>query len=172
MVTKKFWFGVFIGILGVVLFSSKAVMVKLAYQYEVDAITMLLLRMLFSFPFYVVIAYLYRNENQGVEITKKEYSWVLFFGLVGYYSGSSEFAINGTYTYEVEERSPGGVLLVQEVFSVDDPVALKSSVGEIHTSIGGSLKLSHYVSATVAYHMAKNNSLAFNLRFYINNGED
>jgi drug/metabolite transporter (DMT)-like permease len=88
MVTKKFWFGIFLGVLGVVLFSSKAVMVKLAYNYKVDAITMLLLRMLFSFPFYVVIAYLYRNENQEVKTTKKDYYWVVFFGFVGYYLAS------------------------------------------------------------------------------------
>ena len=88
MVTKKFWFGIFLGVLGVVLFSSKAVMVKLAYNYNVDAITMLLLRMLFSFPFYVVIAYVYRNKNTEVKNTKKDYYWVVFFGLVGYYLAS------------------------------------------------------------------------------------
>ncbi|WP_299059060.1 DMT family transporter [uncultured Polaribacter sp.] len=88
MVTKKFWLGVFLGILGVVLFSSKAVMVKLAYAYNVDAITMLLLRMLFSFPFYIVIAYLYRNKNKEVITTKKDFYWVVFFGIVGYYLAS------------------------------------------------------------------------------------
>ncbi|MGJ8744312.1 DMT family transporter [Polaribacter sp.] len=88
MMAKKFWFGIFLGVLGIVLFSSKAVMVKLAYNYKVDAITMLFLRMLFSFPFYVVIAYLYRNKNKEINITKKEYYWVVFFGLVGYYLAS------------------------------------------------------------------------------------
>jgi len=88
MATKKFWFGIFLGVLGIVLFSSKAVMVKLAYNYNVDAITMLLLRMLFSFPFYVVIAFVYRNKNKEIETTKKDYYWVLFFGLVGYYLAS------------------------------------------------------------------------------------
>ena len=88
MVTKKFWLGIFLGVLGVVLFSSKAIMVKLAYKYNVDAITMLLLRMLFSFPFYVVIAYLYRKENEHIKTTNKDYYWVVFFGLVGYYLAS------------------------------------------------------------------------------------
>ncbi|QVY64445.1 DMT family transporter [Polaribacter sp. Q13] len=88
MMKKNFWLGVFLGVLGIVLFSSKAVMVKLAYNYNVDAITMLLLRMLFSFPFYVVIAYLYRKENHHINITKKDYYWVVFFGVVGYYLAS------------------------------------------------------------------------------------
>jgi drug/metabolite transporter (DMT)-like permease len=88
MVAKRFWFGVFLGVLGIVLFSSKAVMVKLAYNYNVDAITMLLLRMLFSFPFYLVIAYVYRNKNNEVKNTKNDYYWVVFFGFVGYYLAS------------------------------------------------------------------------------------
>jgi drug/metabolite transporter (DMT)-like permease len=88
MMVKKFLFGVALGILGVILFSSKAVMVKLAYNYEVDAITMLLLRMLFSFPFYVVIAYLHRNDAQEIKTTRKDYLWLVFFGLVGYYLAS------------------------------------------------------------------------------------
>ena len=88
MMKKNFWLGVFLGVLGIVLFSSKAVMVKLAYNYNVDAITMLLLRMLFSFPFYVVIAYLYRNKNKEIKTTKSDYYWVVFFGMVGYYLAS------------------------------------------------------------------------------------
>jgi drug/metabolite transporter (DMT)-like permease len=86
--TKTFWYGIGIGILGIVLFSSKAVMVKLAYNYEVDAISILLLRMVFSFPFYVVIAYLYRNKTNGITTTKKDYIWVAFFGVIGYYLAS------------------------------------------------------------------------------------
>lgn len=88
MVTKKFWFGIFIGILGVVLFSSKAVMVKLAYKYQVDAITILLLRMLFSFPFYLAIAIFYKPKNDIKSYKSKDYIWVVFFGLVGYYLAS------------------------------------------------------------------------------------
>lgn len=85
---KKFISGILIGILGIILFSSKAVMVKLAYQYQVDALSLLLLRMLFSFPFYITIAIIYsRKESQNI-ITKNDYAWVLFFGIVGYYLSS------------------------------------------------------------------------------------
>lgn len=104
MVAKKFWLGIFLGVLGVILFSSKAVMIKLAYNYKVDAITMLLLRMLFSFPFYVVIAYLYRNENNEVKITKKDYYWVVFFGVIGYYLASYFDFIGLTYITASLER--------------------------------------------------------------------
>ena len=85
---KKFISGILIGVLGIVLFSSKAVMVKLAYQYQVDALSLLLLRMLFSFPFYVVIAIIYRRKESHYIIKKNDYIWVLFFGIVGYYLSS------------------------------------------------------------------------------------
>jgi len=79
--------GVFIAILGIVLFSAKAIMVKLAYQYEVSSIHLLLFRMLFSSPFYVVIACYYKPSNPA-EIKKKDYLWVVFFGFIGYYLAS------------------------------------------------------------------------------------
>ncbi len=85
---KKFISGILIGVLGIVLFSSKAVMVKLAYQYQVDALSLLLLRMLFSFPFYVVIAIIYSRKESHYIIKKNDYVWVLFFGIVGYYLSS------------------------------------------------------------------------------------
>ena len=85
---KKFISGILIGVLGIVLFSSKAVMVKLAYQYQVDALSLLLLRMLFSFPFYVVIAIIYSRKKSHYIIKTNDYAWVLFFGIVGYYLSS------------------------------------------------------------------------------------
>ncbi|RCS25983.1 EamA/RhaT family transporter [Polaribacter sp. WD7] len=88
MKEKRFWIGILLGVIGVVLFSSKAVMVKLAYKYNVDSITILLLRMLFSFPFYAVIALLYSKETNNILIKKIDYAWVVFFGLVGYYLAS------------------------------------------------------------------------------------
>lgn len=83
-----FIYGVLIGLIGIVLFSSKAVMVKLAYQYHVDAISILLLRMLFSFPFYLVIAFWHRNKKSEAVLVAKDYYWLVFFGVVGYYLSS------------------------------------------------------------------------------------
>ena len=39
------------GMLGAIAFSGKAIIVKLAYQHGVDAITFLMLRMLLALPF-------------------------------------------------------------------------------------------------------------------------
>ncbi|MEP1487373.1 MAG: DMT family transporter [Algibacter sp.] len=102
--TRKFWYGITIGVLGIVLFSSKAVMVKIAYKYNADAISILLLRMLFSFPFYVVIAYVYRNKISEISILKKDYAWVVFFGFVGYYLASYFDFVGLTYVKASLER--------------------------------------------------------------------
>ncbi|MFD0990888.1 DMT family transporter [Mariniflexile jejuense] len=85
---KKFISGILLGILGIVLFSSKAVMVKLAYKYQVDALSVLFLRMLFSFPFYIVIAIIYSRKSNPEIVVKNDYLWLAFFGIVGYYLSS------------------------------------------------------------------------------------
>lgn len=76
-----------IGILGVLLFSSKAVMVKLAYQYEVDSVTLLLLRMLFSLPFYLVVV-LFQKEKPQSSVSGRDYMYLIGFGFIGYYIAS------------------------------------------------------------------------------------
>lgn len=86
--TKSFVYGIVLGLLGIILFSSKAVMVKLAYQYQIDAVSVLLLRMLFSFPFYLGIAIFSGPRTQGVELVKRDYVWLVTLGLVGYYLSS------------------------------------------------------------------------------------
>ncbi|GAB1858640.1 DMT family transporter [Flavobacteriaceae bacterium MHTCC 0001] len=120
-VTKRFWLGTFIGVLGIVLFSSKAVMVKLAYQYNVDAMSMLLLRMVFSFPFYIVIAFMYSNSNSTTKKTSKDWLWLVFFGVVGYYLASYFDFVGLTYIKASLERIilfiyPTIVLLLNKLF--------------------------------------------------------
>ena len=70
--------GVVLAILGVVLFSAKAIMVKLAYEYEIDSVSLLLLRMLFSLPIYVLIAVFVKPEKAET-LRKTDYFWLIFF---------------------------------------------------------------------------------------------
>lgn len=79
--------GIVFAIIGVVLFSAKAVMVKIAYTYQIDHLTLLLFRMVFAFPFYLLIAFC-KKPLHPKEITKKDYVWILFFGFIGYYLAS------------------------------------------------------------------------------------
>ncbi|HXH73187.1 MAG TPA: hypothetical protein VNI58_10270, partial [Mariprofundaceae bacterium] len=48
--------GILLALAAAIFFSVKAIFVKLAYRYGVDAVTLLALRMIFALPFFVVIA--------------------------------------------------------------------------------------------------------------------
>ncbi len=77
--------------LGAVLFSAKAIMVKLALPYGVDAVSLLLLRMLFALPIYVAIAIWlhYRAKKSGTPISVTSYlPQLIALGMVGYYLAS------------------------------------------------------------------------------------
>lgn len=129
--SKNFWYGIVIGIIGIVMFSSKAVMVKLAYNYGVDAISILLLRMLFSFPFYIIIAYVYRHDNKELTPTRNDYLWIVFFGFVGYYLASYFDFVGLTHIKASLERIilflyPTIVLLLNKLF-------LKVAITKIQT---------------------------------------
>ncbi len=74
-----------VAVLGVLLFSTKAIFAKLMYQEGAIAIEALSLRMLFSLPVY--LAMLARTSSQPA-ISTKNYLWLLGFGLIGYYLAS------------------------------------------------------------------------------------
>ncbi|MBD0776225.1 DMT family transporter [Maribacter sp. ANRC-HE7] len=79
--------GIVFAIIGVVLFSAKAVLVKVAYTYKVDHLTLLLFRMVFALPFYLLIAFS-KKPLHSKEINYKDYLWVVFFRFIGYYLAS------------------------------------------------------------------------------------
>ncbi|MCM5663358.1 DMT family transporter [Galbibacter mesophilus] len=83
---KKLSIVIIVGILGVVLFSAKAVMVKMAYQYEVSSVNLLLFRMLFALPFYLTV--LFFTKSKGVKPERKDFLWLVLFGFIGYYLAS------------------------------------------------------------------------------------
>jgi drug/metabolite transporter (DMT)-like permease len=80
--------GAALAFMGAICFSAKAVMVKLAYVYKVDALSLLSLRMLFSVPFFLMIAIYTNRKNPGVNLTKKDWLMVVLLGITGYYLAS------------------------------------------------------------------------------------
>jgi drug/metabolite transporter (DMT)-like permease len=75
-------------------YSAKAVLVKLAYSYshQLDAITLLVLRMAISLPFFLVVALWSANgsaKNDDVPRLNRQ-DWLMIFGLglMGYYIAS------------------------------------------------------------------------------------
>lgn len=81
--------GFLITISGAIFFSTKAILVKLAFQGTgVDAVTLLSLRMLFSLPFYAVAVWIANQKEGLVKLTTREWILVLLMGLFGYYLSS------------------------------------------------------------------------------------
>ncbi|MDX8388724.1 MAG: DMT family transporter [Ghiorsea sp.] len=68
-------------------FSAKAIFVKLAYTYHVDAITLLMFRMMFALPFFIVFAFLEERKTTQ-RISSKHFSLITLMGLIGYYMSS------------------------------------------------------------------------------------
>src|SRR5688572_13725370 len=81
--------GFAITFLGAVLFSTKAIIVKSAFaKTEVDALTLLTLRMIFSLPFYLIAAFMVSNQEGNVKLSPKQWITVISLGLFGYYLSS------------------------------------------------------------------------------------
>ena len=81
--------GIICLLLGAVLFSSKGVIIKLAYRYSVSSISLLGLRMLFSLPLFLLVGY-FRSGKRGerAEMTRRDWGTIIALGTVGYYLAS------------------------------------------------------------------------------------
>lgn len=81
-------------LLGALGFSAKAVLIKLAYAYshQLDAITLMVLRMAISLPFFLAVALWPVNNSTKAEDAQRlnRLDWLMIFGLgiLGYYVAS------------------------------------------------------------------------------------
>ena len=80
--------GTFLGILATVLFAMKAIFVKLIYQYDVDYSTLISLRMLFAFPFYLLVLVKIKFQEKWVTMSLPQWVAVLLLGVSCYYLAS------------------------------------------------------------------------------------
>ncbi len=114
-------------------------MVKGAYIYGVDSVSLLLLRMLFSLPFYLVILFL-QKKNADKQPSKKDYTHLILFGFIGYYLASF-FDFHGLNFIKASvERLilfvyPTLVLLIS-FFFLQKRVSKKQLLGVIITYVG------------------------------------
>jgi len=77
-------------LLGALGFSAKAIIIKLAYAAngEVDAITLMALRMLFALPFFLLVAVWNSKKSSALPLDKKQWAVIIVLGLMGYYIAS------------------------------------------------------------------------------------
>ncbi len=83
---SNFSSGLLLAAAGSIAFSGKAIIVKLAYLHGVDAITLVMLRMLFALPFFIAMAW-WAGRDQA-PLTRTDWLGVLGLGFLGYYLSS------------------------------------------------------------------------------------
>lgn len=70
------------------MFSTKAIWIKLCFkESNIDATTLLMLRMLLSLPFYIIML-LYLKKRNTQTLKRSHYIWAIALGLLGYYLSS------------------------------------------------------------------------------------
>jgi drug/metabolite transporter (DMT)-like permease len=86
---ERRWIGPLCAVLGVLGFSFKAILIKLAYaSHPVDAVTLLTLRMLFAAPFFVAMAWWASRRPEALALTRRDWRDLIWLGFVGYYLAS------------------------------------------------------------------------------------
>jgi drug/metabolite transporter (DMT)-like permease len=76
-------------VLGTILFSTKAILIKLCFKTtNIDASSLLMLRMLFSLPFYAAAMWYFFANQQIKKVKASTYFAACLIGLLGYYLSS------------------------------------------------------------------------------------
>lgn len=78
--------GVALAVAGAMAFSGKAIIVKLAYRYGVDAVTVIMFRMLFALPIFAAMAWWASRGRPA--LTGRDWAGVIGLGVTGYYLAS------------------------------------------------------------------------------------
>ena len=84
--SKNIATGLTLATLGAIAFSGKAIIVKLAYRYGVDAVTLIMYRMLFALPIFAIMAWW--SSRGKPKLTRHDVWGVLGLGFTGYYLAS------------------------------------------------------------------------------------
>lgn len=81
--------GALITLVGAVLFSTKAIFVKLAFANTgIDAVSLLMLRMAFSLPFYLGAVFFIIQQENNQRMTRRQWLITIGLGLCSYYLSS------------------------------------------------------------------------------------
>jgi drug/metabolite transporter (DMT)-like permease len=82
--------GLLLAVAGAMAFSGKAIIVKLSYLYGVDAVTVIMYRMLFALPFFIAMGLWAERQAMAREnpLTRRDVIDIVGLGFVGYYLSS------------------------------------------------------------------------------------
>jgi drug/metabolite transporter (DMT)-like permease len=80
--------GIGLAVAGTIGFALRPIFIRLAYTYSADPVTLLALRMLFSLPFFAVIAAWSRRGSTRTRLTRRDHASIAVLGFIGYYAAS------------------------------------------------------------------------------------
>jgi drug/metabolite transporter (DMT)-like permease len=148
-VTARVAPGLALATLGAVAFSGKAIIVKLAYRYGVDAVTLIMLRMLFAMPLFAALAWWAGRGRPP--LARRDWGAIALLGFSGYYLASFlDFAglqyVSASFERLVLYLNPTLVLLIGMVWLGRRPtrrqaVALAVSYAGVLLVFGQELRL-------------------------------
>ena len=113
--------GALIVAVAAIAFSGKAIIIKLAYRYGVDALTLLAFRMLFSAPLFVLLVWWDLRREKRAPLSRADLAAVLMLGFIGYYLASYFDFLGLQYVTAALERlllfvHPTFVLILAAIF--------------------------------------------------------
>jgi drug/metabolite transporter (DMT)-like permease len=83
---RTLWPGVLMAAVGSIGFSGKAIIVKLSYRYDVDAVSVIMYRMLFALPAFLLLAW-WAGRGKA-PLTGRDWRIICGLGFCGYYLAS------------------------------------------------------------------------------------
>ena len=83
---RRLLLGLAFAVAGSVAFSGKAIIVKLAYRHGVDAVTLIMLRMLFALPLFMLMAWW--GGRGKAALARADWISIFWLGVTGYYLAS------------------------------------------------------------------------------------
>lgn len=131
-------------------FSGRGILIKLSYPYGVDAITLMMLRMAFSLPFFAVMGW--AASRGAPPLARADWAMLVGLGFLGYYMSSLLSFLGLTFVPATLERlllylTPTIVVLLSALIfrqrvRRDHVMALALTYGGILLVLGDSLAIS------------------------------
>lgn len=84
--SRSAWPGIALASAGAIAFSGKAIIVKLSYRYGVDAVTVIMYRMLFALPLFALLGWW--SSRGKPPLMARDWRMLIALGFTGYYLAS------------------------------------------------------------------------------------
>jgi|KBSMisStandDraft_5_1062788.scaffolds.fasta_scaffold82045_2 drug/metabolite transporter (DMT)-like permease len=145
--------GPLFAVLGVLGFSFKAILIKLAYAAApIDPVSLMTLRMLYAAPFYIAIAWWSGRSPRAATITRRDARLLVMLGFVGYYLSSLLDFMGLQYVTASLERLvlflyPTIVVVLSAIF-LAQPVTRRATVALVLSYAGIALAVWHDIRVT------------------------